>query len=114
MALARDLRAPAADQEVEIGAAIGLKHPLNVKVLVAPAHGRRRRRPIRVAPAKFVVNVSSVEGRFGGAAKSGGSSASSSGRTAKPTGPARTRAELAARAGSHSAASFSGRTRRGR
>jgi superfamily II DNA/RNA helicase len=53
-------------------------------------------------------------GSGSGGAKSSGSGASSSGRTAKPAGPARTRAELAARAGSHSAASFSGRTRRGR
>jgi superfamily II DNA/RNA helicase len=53
-------------------------------------------------------------GSASGGAKSSGSGTSSSGRTAKPAGPARTRAELAARAGSHSAASFSGRTRRGR
>jgi superfamily II DNA/RNA helicase len=49
--------------------------------------------------------------------RSGGSSGSGSGsepRASKPAGPARTRAELAARAGSHSAASFSGRSRRGR
>jgi superfamily II DNA/RNA helicase len=53
-------------------------------------------------------------GSGSGGAKSSSSGASSSGRSAKPAGPARTRAELAARAGSHSAASFSGRTRRGR
>ncbi|MGY1714286.1 DEAD/DEAH box helicase [Geodermatophilus sp. SYSU D01106] len=37
----------------------------------------------------------------------------SRGQSRSPQGPARTRAELAARAGSHSAASFSGRSRRG-
>src|SRR3954468_3859757 len=44
--------------------------------------------------------------KAGTSAKSGGSGSSSSGRTAQPAGPARTRAELAARAGTHSAASF--------
>jgi superfamily II DNA/RNA helicase len=48
----------------------------------------------------------------GGAATAGGSG--SSGGSGRSTGPARTRAELAARAGSHSAASFSTRGRRGR
>ncbi|MGY1643580.1 DEAD/DEAH box helicase [Geodermatophilus sp. SYSU D00703] len=49
-------------------------------------------------------------GSSGGSGGSGGTGAASSGRT---TGPARTRAELAARAGTHSAAAFSGRSRRG-
>jgi superfamily II DNA/RNA helicase len=58
-------------------------------------------------------------GSGGGEGSSSGRSSSASGRTAgaaaaKPTGPARTRAELAARAGSHSAASFSTRRGRGR
>jgi superfamily II DNA/RNA helicase len=44
------------------------------------------------------------------AASSGGATRGSAGRA---SGPARTRAELAARAGSHSAASFSSRNRRG-
>jgi superfamily II DNA/RNA helicase len=49
-----------------------------------------------------------------GSSSGGSGSSSSGGRTAKATGPARTRAELAARAGTHSASSFSGRSRRGR
>jgi superfamily II DNA/RNA helicase len=44
------------------------------------------------------------------AAGNGGAARGSAGRS---SGPARTRAELAARAGSHSAASFSSRNRRG-
>ncbi|WP_448609539.1 DEAD/DEAH box helicase [Geodermatophilus sp. URMC 60] len=44
---------------------------------------------------------------------SGGGTASSSRGQGRTSGPARTRAELAARAGMHSAASFSGRSRRG-
>ncbi|WP_233489253.1 DEAD/DEAH box helicase [Blastococcus sp. TF02-09] len=60
--------------------------------------------------------------RRGGGSGSGGSAAkpaSSGGRSGgsgggRPTGPARTRAELAARAGTTSAASFSARSRRGR
>ncbi|MGY1618561.1 DEAD/DEAH box helicase [Geodermatophilus sp. SYSU D00691] len=55
----------------------------------------------------------------GGRRRRGGSSgkpatAGSAGTTGRPTGPARTRAELAARAGTTSAASFSARSRRGR
>jgi hypothetical protein len=66
------------------------------------------------------------QGQGGGRRRRGGSGAgapaagrsatpSSSGRSSagRPTGPARTRAELAARAGSHTAATFSTRTRRG-
>src|SRR5215218_6298933 len=70
----------------------------------SPGSGRRRR-------------GGAAGGSGGGSAKAGAGKStgtSSSGRTAKPAGPARTRAELAARAGSHSAASFSGRGRRGR
>ncbi|MGY1773062.1 DEAD/DEAH box helicase [Blastococcus sp. SYSU D00813] len=50
-----------------------------------------------------------------GGAGAGGSAAGGRGGATRNPGPARTRAELAARAGTHSAASFSGgRTRRGR
>ncbi|MGR6965424.1 DEAD/DEAH box helicase [Geodermatophilus sp. URMC 61] len=49
-------------------------------------------------------------GQAGTASGGGTTSARGQGR---PSGPARTRAELAARAGMHSAASFSGRSRRG-
>ncbi len=59
----------------------------------------------------------SASGSGGGSAKAGGSpkgSGSGAASSGRSSGPARTRAELAARAGSHSAASFSGRTRRGR
>ncbi|WP_239524145.1 DEAD/DEAH box helicase [Geodermatophilus normandii] len=59
-------------------------------------------------------------GGSGGSASATTASAPSVGRSAartagsgRPAGPARTRAELAARAGTHSASSFSGRTRRG-
>ncbi|MGY1662687.1 DEAD/DEAH box helicase [Geodermatophilus sp. SYSU D00705] len=55
-----------------------------------------------------------------GAAAAGGRTATtgtagtgSRGGSGRPAGPARTRAELAARAGTHSAAGFSGRSRRG-
>ncbi|MGY1654149.1 DEAD/DEAH box helicase [Geodermatophilus sp. SYSU D01119] len=58
--------------------------------------------------------------RRGGSGSGGTATASSSakatggrGQSRSPQGPARTRAELAARAGSHSAATFSGRSRRG-
>jgi superfamily II DNA/RNA helicase len=52
--------------------------------------------------------------RRGGSGTATGTAASgSSRRGGAPAGPARTRAELAARAGTHSAASFSGRGRRG-
>jgi hypothetical protein len=61
------------------------------------------------------------QGQGGGRRRRGGSGASATKTTAKaatpkarPTGPARTRAELAARAGTSSAASFSARSRRGR
>jgi superfamily II DNA/RNA helicase len=64
------------------------------------------------------------QGQGGGRRRRGGSGGAATGTpAAKPAaggrggsrnaGPARTRAELAARAGSHSAASFSGRSRRG-
>ncbi|MGY1737076.1 DEAD/DEAH box helicase [Geodermatophilus sp. SYSU D00684] len=46
-------------------------------------------------------------------AKAAGKATGSRGQSRSPQGPARTRAELAARAGTHSAASFSGRSRRG-
>jgi superfamily II DNA/RNA helicase len=65
--------------------------------------GGRRRRP------------AGGSGRSGGQAGTpagGGTTASSRGQ-GRSSGPARTRAELAARAGTHSAASFSGRNRRG-
>jgi len=57
----------------------------------------------------------SGRGASGGAASSGRSSsgAGKSGSSGRPSGPARTRAELAARAGGSSAASFSARSRRG-
>ncbi|MGY1711415.1 DEAD/DEAH box helicase [Geodermatophilus sp. SYSU D00758] len=51
-------------------------------------------------------------GGGGGTGTSGGAGRASGG-AGRTSGPARTRAELAARAGSHSAASFSGRSRRG-
>jgi superfamily II DNA/RNA helicase len=64
----------------------------------------------------------SGRGSSGGAASSGGRSSSGggsggsakSGGSGRASGPARTRAELAARAGGSSAASFSARSRRGR
>jgi hypothetical protein len=49
----------------------------------------------------------------GGGAPKAASSGGSRGGSARASGPARTRAELAARAGSSSAASFSARSRRG-
>ncbi|MGY1745622.1 DEAD/DEAH box helicase [Blastococcus sp. SYSU D00695] len=53
--------------------------------------------------------------RTGGSGASGGSGTSGRGGAGRTAGPARTRAELAARAGTHSAASFSGgRSRRAR
>jgi superfamily II DNA/RNA helicase len=64
--------------------------------------GGRRRRGGAAAPA------GQSSGRSSSAASSG-----SARRGGAPAGPARTRAELAARAGSHSAATFSGRGRRG-
>ncbi|WP_199522285.1 DEAD/DEAH box helicase [Geodermatophilus marinus] len=45
--------------------------------------------------------------------RSGGGGTGTAGGAGRASGPARTRAELAARAGTHSAASFSGRSRRG-
>ncbi|MGY1601789.1 DEAD/DEAH box helicase [Geodermatophilus sp. SYSU D00815] len=55
------------------------------------------------------------QGSGGGRRRRGGSSSQGSGTGAgRPTGPARTRAELAARAGTTSAAAFSARSRRGR
>jgi superfamily II DNA/RNA helicase len=62
------------------------------------------------------------QGEGGGRRRRGGSGSSTTAKAgtpragtpkARPTGPARTRAELAARAGSSSAASFSSRSRRG-
>lgn len=55
-------------------------------------------------------------GGSGGSVKAPGvvSSSGSRGSSGRPSGPARTRAELAARAGTTSAASFSARSRRGR
>jgi superfamily II DNA/RNA helicase len=49
----------------------------------------------------------------GGSASAGQGGTSSRGGSGRSAGPARTRAELAARAGSHSAASYSSRARRG-
>jgi superfamily II DNA/RNA helicase len=56
------------------------------------------------------------QGSGSGRRRRGGSGGSASAKPAagRTTGPARTRAELAARAGSHNAASFSSRPRRGR
>ena len=76
----------------------------------AAAPGQRRRSSSsrrRLGP-RLVRRRGLLGGRSssGGAAKSGGSG--------RASGPARTRAELAARAGSSSAASFSARSRRGR
>jgi superfamily II DNA/RNA helicase len=65
--------------------------------------GGRRRRP------------AGGSGRTGAQASTpagGGTTASSRGQ-GRSSGPARTRAELAARAGTHSASTFSGRSRRG-
>ena len=63
--------------------------------------GGRRRRP---------AGGSGRSGDQPGVASGSGTTSRGSGRT---SGPARTRAELAARAGTHSASSFSGRSRRG-
>jgi superfamily II DNA/RNA helicase len=65
--------------------------------------GGRRRRP------------AGGSGRSGGqpGTASGSGTTSSSRGSGRASGPARTRAELAARAGTHTAASFSGRSRRG-
>jgi hypothetical protein len=65
--------------------------------------GGRRRRP---------AGGSGRSGGQPGTGSGGGTTASSRGQ-GRSSGPARTRAELAARAGTHSAASFSGRSRRG-
>jgi superfamily II DNA/RNA helicase len=55
----------------------------------------------------------SAGGTTASASPSGSSSRGGSGGSGRSAGPARTRAELAARAGSHSAASYSSRARRG-
>ncbi|SFE55845.1 DEAD/DEAH box helicase [Blastococcus tunisiensis] len=55
----------------------------------------------------------SGRGSSGGGTPKAGSSGGSRGGSGRASGPARTRAELAARAGSSSAASFSARSRRG-
>jgi superfamily II DNA/RNA helicase len=69
------------------------------------------------APAPQPQGQGSGRRRRGGSgsstAPSTSSTASSRGSSGRSTGPARTRAELAARAGSHTAASFSGRRGRG-
>ncbi len=62
--------------------------------------GGRRRRPGGGSAGSAAGGTSSASGGRGGATRS--------------AGPARTRAELAARAGTHSASTFSGRSRRGR
>jgi superfamily II DNA/RNA helicase len=56
----------------------------------------------------------SGSGSAGGSGKGTATGSTSRGASGRPSGPARTRAELAARAGSSSAASFSARSRRGR
>jgi superfamily II DNA/RNA helicase len=68
------------------------------------AGGGRRRRSGGSGGSAPAASAPAAGGR------SGQGRASGQGRT---SGPARTRAELAARAGTHSASSFSGRTRRG-
>jgi superfamily II DNA/RNA helicase len=65
--------------------------------------GGRRRRP---------AGGSGRTGAQAGTPAGGGTTASSRGQ-GRSSGPARTRAELAARAGTHSASTFSGRSRRG-
>jgi superfamily II DNA/RNA helicase len=65
--------------------------------------GGRRHRP---------AGGSGRTGAQAGTSAGGGTTASSRGQ-GRSSGPARTRAELAARAGTHSASSFSGRSRRG-
>ncbi|MBB3086552.1 DEAD/DEAH box helicase [Geodermatophilus sabuli] len=65
--------------------------------------GRRRRGGGSAGAASTGVRITT----------SGAASTGSRGGSGRPAGPARTRAELAARAGSHSAAGFSGRGRRG-
>ncbi|MGY1824671.1 DEAD/DEAH box helicase [Geodermatophilus sp. SYSU D00079] len=80
------------------------------------------------APAPQPQGQGQGQGQGGGRRRRGGNGAAASGGRAattgtattggrggsgRPAGPARTRAELAARAGTHSAAGFSGRSRRG-
>jgi hypothetical protein len=64
---------------------------------------------VEPAPA----SVPQSHGQSGGGRRRRGGSGDTAGRS-HTQGPARTRAELAARAGSHSASSFSTRARRGR
>src|SRR5262245_21463566 len=49
MALAGDDRAALADQEVEVGAAVGLQHMVGVELVVAAVAVRLRRLPRRLA-----------------------------------------------------------------
>ncbi|MCV2488343.1 DEAD/DEAH box helicase [Geodermatophilus sp. YIM 151500] len=75
--------------------------------------GRRRRGSTAAAAGR---GAAPSTGRGGAASTSGRGGAASAGRSGsgRPSGPARTRAELAARAGTTSAAAFSARSRRGR
>ncbi|WP_448627577.1 DEAD/DEAH box helicase [Geodermatophilus sp. URMC 64] len=77
---------------------------------------------VEPAPAPAPQSQGQSQGQGGGRRRRGGSGATAKSTTkstaksttARPTGPARTRAELAARAGTTTAASFSARSRRGR
>ena len=45
MRLARDRRAATTDEEIQVAAAIRLHHVIDIDLLIAAGHGRRRRRP---------------------------------------------------------------------
>jgi superfamily II DNA/RNA helicase len=79
--------------------------------------GGRRRRGGSGSGSPSSSNAAARGGSGGGSGRggaTGGSGRSGSGGSGRASGPARTRAELAARAGTSSAASFSARSRRGR
>ena len=76
--------------------------------------GRRRRGSGSGASGGSASSGGARGGSASGGARGGSSSGGARGGSGRPSGPARTRAELAARAGTSSAASFSARSRRGR
>ncbi|GAA3159332.1 hypothetical protein GCM10010531_08380 [Blastococcus jejuensis] len=76
--------------------------------------GRRRRGSGSGASGGSASSGGARGGSASGGARGGSASGGARGGSGRSSGPARTRAELAARAGTSSAASFSARSRRGR
>src|ERR1700754_1376213 len=54
MAFARNAVAAAANEEIKVGATIGLQHAFRVEALVATAHCRQRRHPGLSPPRQFL------------------------------------------------------------